>query len=91
MTVYRAIGDMKIGTDGTDGTKAGSDGTLSETERKIIEMLGKDEKITQKKLSEELGIPLRTVKRNMTALQESGSIERVGSNKAGYWKVNGES
>lgn len=45
----------------------------------------------QTRLSEELGISLRTVKRNMTALQESGTIVRIGSNKAGYWKVNSES
>ena len=39
-------------------------------------------------LAEILGISLRTIKRNMMGLQESGTIERVGSNKAGYWKVN---
>ena len=91
VTIYRAIGDTKSGTDDTNNIKAGTDGTLSETEQKIVEMLKADEKTTQKKLSEELGISLRTVKRNMTALQEKGTIARVGSNKAGYWKVNSES
>lgn len=90
VTVYRAIGDTQIGTDDTNDTKKDSNDTLSETDRRIIEMLRKDEKITQKRLSEELGISLRTVKRNMAILQARGTIERLGSNKAGYWKVNSE-
>ena len=91
VTIYRAIGDTQSGTNDTNNIKAGTDGTLSETEQKIIELLKADGKATQKKLAEELGISLRTVKRNMTALQEKGTIARVGSNKAGYWKVNTES
>jgi predicted HTH transcriptional regulator len=85
---------MRIGTNGTNdtnGTKVKSDGILTETNQKIIEMLRRDEKSTQKKISEELGVSLRTVKRNMAALQENGVIVRVGSNKSGYWKVNRES
>lgn len=95
MIVERELyGDMRIGTNDTNdtnGTKVKSDGILTETNQKIIEMLRKDEKSTQKKISEELGVSLRTVKRNMAALQENGVIVRVGSNKSGYWKVNRES
>ena len=56
VTIYRANGDTKSGTDETNNTKAGTDCTLSGIEQKIVEMLKADEKTTQKKLSEELVI-----------------------------------
>ena len=91
VTIYRGNG-AKIhdtnGINGTNGTINDTDDTLTETDQKIIQLLLEDEKITQKRLAEILGISLRTIKRNMMGLQESGTIERVGSNKAGYWKVN---
>ena len=43
--------------------------------------------LTQPQLSSRLGRSLRTVQRALASLQEEGSIERVGSNKKGYWKV----
>lgn len=58
VTVYRAIGDTKTGTDGINNDKSGTDCTFSETDQKIIKMLKSDKKITQKRLSEELGISL---------------------------------
>ena len=74
----------------SDPKNAGhSDFLSADLERKIVELIRRDGKITQKRIAEELGISLKTVKRNMSALQRKGTIERVGANKGGYWKARG--
>ena len=74
----------------SDPKNAGhSDFLSADLERKIVELILRDGKITQKRIAEELGISLKTVKRNMSALQRKGTIERVGANKGGYWKARG--
>lgn len=88
VTVYRANGDNILGTIGANGTNVGTDSHLNDTAQKMINLLEKDSKITQKMLAEELGISLRTIKRLMAEMKSNGTIERVGSNKAGYWKVH---
>ena len=35
------------------------------------------------------GVGKTTVDTSIAVLREAGIIERVGSNKKGYWKVNG--
>ena len=38
-------------------------------------------------MGEVLGISDRMVRKHIASLREAGLIERVGSNKTGYWKV----
>ena len=44
-------------------------------------------KITSAKIAENLGVGIATVKREIKRLKDSGCIERVGSDKTGYWRV----
>jgi len=53
----------------------------------ILNELKNKNNMTQKELSEKLGISLRTIKRDIIILKESGYIERVGAKKNGYWKI----
>ena len=76
VTVYRA--------NGTNGTEVG---IIEDIENTIIELIDQNPKVTQKKLSEKLNISERTLKRVMIAMQEKHEIERVGSNRGGYWKT----
>ena len=73
VTVYRA-----------KGTEVG---IIEDIENTIIELIDQNPKVTQKKLSEKLNISERTLKRVMIAMQEKHEIERVGSNRGGYWKT----
>ena len=73
VTVYRA-----------NGTEVG---IIEDIENTIIELIDQNPKVTQKKLSEKLNISERTLKRVMIAMQEKHEIERVGSNRGGYWKT----
>lgn len=71
--------------DGRSRAEASPVGT--DTEAAILAELMDNPNLTQPQLSSRLGRSLRTVQRALASLQEEGSIERVGSNKKGYWKV----
>ena len=53
----------------------------------VFEKISNKNNITQKEISEETGILLRTVKRNIEILKENGYIERIGARKNGYWII----
>ena len=44
-------------------------------------------KISKPKISYEYNISKATVKTTIDTLKKKGFIERVGSNKGGYWKI----
>lgn len=57
-------------------------------EKKLLEQIKINPKITQPQLSEILDFSLRKVNRLISALRKSGKIDRVGKTKGGYWVVN---
>ena len=64
-------------------------GTLECTLEEIVvlNLISKDTSITQKKLVEETGKSIRTIKRVMASLQERGIIRRVDGKRFGKWEV----
>ena len=58
-----------------------------EFQNKIIEFVINDKYITQNTIAEKLNVNVRTVKRNFKVLIDNNIIERVGSDKTGYWEV----
>ena len=60
---------------------------MNEIQNKIYELIANNRYITQKEIVELLGISIRTVKRNFKELIDNNIIERVGSNKKGYWEI----
>lgn len=61
---------------------------LNENEQKILNAIMKDPHITKANLINLLGISKGTVDRTLRSLKDKKIIERAGSNKTGYWKVN---
>ena len=59
----------------------------NDTQNKIIELIVNDKYITQNEIADKLNINVRTVKRNFKVLIENNIIERVGSDKKGYWEI----
>lgn len=49
--------------------------------------LKQDANYTREELSLLMSKPERTIQRYFTELREKGFIERVGSDKTGYWKI----
>lgn len=50
-------------------------------------MIRNDEKIPKEEIAIRIGKTEKTVQRIIASLMEKKLIERVGSNKSGYWKV----
>lgn len=63
--------------------------TTSERDTQILNLLRSNPDMTLQAVAEIIGKSLRTVKTLIKALQERGTLERVGGKKNGSWKVNG--
>ena len=61
---------------------------VSPDEMEIVKKIIEYPSITQKKLAEDLGKSVRTIKRMMAALKEKGFICRLNGKRNGEWKVS---
>ena len=61
---------------------------LTDRQELILQMFAEDKSLSIGKLCEKTGLPATTVKREIAFLKKSGYLERIGSFKTGYWKVN---
>jgi fido (protein-threonine AMPylation protein) len=69
----------------SDTVKSGND-TANAT---VFDLIKSDPRITAAGIAATSGLGIATVKRHIKKLKEGGAIERVGSDKAGHWKVRG--
>jgi ATP-dependent DNA helicase RecG len=60
---------------------------LNETQQKILMGIRNNPNITQPQLAILVGVGKTAVQNNIVVLKRKGFIERVGSNKSGYWEV----
>lgn len=60
---------------------------LSDREKSVVAEIEKNPKISKTKLIELTGIPKTSLERIISSLKEKGLLERVGSDKNGYWKI----
>lgn len=60
---------------------------LNETARNILIVLKTNPHITIAQLAERLKVSTRTIERQLKLLQTRQLVERMGSTKAGYWRV----
>ena len=63
---------------------------LNEIQNKIIELIVNNKYITQNEIASILGKNVRTIKRSFKVLIDNNVIERIGSDKTGYWIVKSE-
>lgn len=61
--------------------------TLDETSLKILNLLTVDPAYTTTFLAESLSLSRKTVSLRLKMLKEAGLIERIGSDRKGYWKL----
>ena len=54
----------------------------------ILEHLTQTPDISVRKLSELLSVSDKTIKRDLEKLKEQKKIQRIGSNRKGYWQIN---
>ena len=60
---------------------------LNGIQNRIIEFIINNKYITQNTIAEKLNVNVRTIKRNFKVLIDNNIVERVGSDKNGYWDV----
>ena len=60
---------------------------VSQTEKQIFMIIKNNPTITRKEISVMTGKGTTTIYRYLKGLQEKGFIERIGSNKFGYWRI----
>jgi fido (protein-threonine AMPylation protein) len=53
----------------------------------VFTLIKDDNKITATQISEQLKISMSTVRRKIKELKSSYKLERIGSDKTGYWKI----
>ena len=59
----------------------------NDIQNKIIELIANNNRITQNKIANITNVNVRTIKRNFKILIDNLIIERIGSDKAGYWQI----
>ena len=60
---------------------------LTSREKKVIEMIANDPKITAKRIAEKFSLSVISIERVLSKLQSKGIIKREGSKKKGEWKI----
>ena len=58
-----------------------------ESSQKILNLMSKNKNITIPEPSKQIGIGSRAIEKQIARLKKNGLIKRVGSTKAGYWKI----
>lgn len=61
---------------------------LDEKATQILALISKDPASTSTKISEKLSFSKKTVSQRLKEMKEKGILERIGSNRKGYWKIN---
>lgn len=61
---------------------------LNETQKKILEFLSKDNRLSAEKLAKKAGVASRNIEANIKKLKEQGILVRHGSPKNGYWEMH---
>jgi ATP-dependent DNA helicase RecG len=62
---------------------------VTEKETAMLNLISQNKSITQHELAERLSTSRKTVAARIKSLKEKGFIERIGSDKKGYWEVRG--
>lgn len=83
----------KVGNIGNEvgnkvGNKVGNNTELlNENRQTIVAEMRNNPNITKTELSRIIGISTTAIDKNIAFLKKNGFIERIGSNKSGYWNV----
>jgi predicted HTH transcriptional regulator len=69
-----------------DTVNLGND-TVNFVNDTVFSLIKQDKHITASEIGQRLNLSLATVKRKIKELKNNGELERVGSDKTGYWRT----
>ena len=61
---------------------------LDEKSLHILALISEEPAYTGAAISEKLALSRKTVSKKLKEMKEKGIIERIGSDRKGYWKIN---
>lgn len=61
--------------------------SLTDIETKILKLIVKNPKMTQKNMAKELSVTDKTIGRNIANLKQRNIIKRIGTDRSGYWEI----
>ena len=70
-----------------DKTEKIQDYELTDTQKKIVNLLLYDKQLSAAKIAEQLDLGSRSIEKNIKKLKEHGILIRHGSPKSGYWEI----
>ena len=69
------------------GSSKSSSMQLNKSQKKIIDMIDSNSKVTQEQIANEIQISKRAVQKNIKELVDKGIVKRFGSSRNGYWEI----
>lgn len=60
---------------------------LTETQNRILDLLAQQSEISGAELSGKLNVSVSAIRKNIAFLRDNDFIERIGTNRKGYWKI----
>ncbi len=76
-----------VGNESTYGSEKSSEKGSEKSSDKIIRLISENKYITIKELAENIGISDRAVEKQIKKLKKQEILERVGSDRGGYWQI----
>jgi len=76
---------MKSGMIG--GMKSGMESGMKNTANNILELIGENNLISISEIAKKLNISRSAIQKHVENLKTNGTIEHVGADKGGYWKI----
>ena len=61
---------------------------VTDKEKRVLELIIEDPGYTTTQIAEKMSVTRKTVSGYIRSLKEKGIIERIGSDRRGYWKIN---
>ena len=61
---------------------------VTDKELELLQLLSEYPNYTMLQLSEKAGVSRKTIALRLKHLKEQGRIERIGSDRKGYWQIN---
>ncbi len=60
---------------------------LAESQKKILELIKINPKISKKEMLNRIGINTTAIDKNIEKLKQKGLLKRIGPAKGGYWEI----
>ena len=83
-----SVADLQVGPDNVKKVTEKVIEKVTEKEQEVLALLLENANYTMPQLAEKLKISRKTIAVRLKSLKEKNVIERVGSDRKGYWKIN---